>query len=223
MAANPRTERRERPRERRRESKSLRREQLIQATLDTIAAKGYAGATLADVADSAGLSRGIVNFHFESKDKLFLATLEHLSASYSAHWKTALGSAGPAPADRILALVLCDLDDAVCNERIIAAWFAFWTEASNRADFRELCWSHDEDYLSAIEAVCAELKKEGAYGFSPKLLGAVMYSMQEGLWLRLMVGGARSRSEAEAIAREALASLFPRHFDKRGRKRATLL
>ena len=30
---------------------------------------------MADVADGAGLSRGIVNFHFESKEKLLIATL----------------------------------------------------------------------------------------------------------------------------------------------------
>ena len=49
---------------RRREPKALRREQLINATIDSLAKRGYAATTLADVADGAGLSRGIVNFHF---------------------------------------------------------------------------------------------------------------------------------------------------------------
>jgi AcrR family transcriptional regulator len=203
--------------ERRRESKEVRREQLMRATIQTIAAKGYAGTKLADVAVTAGLSRGIVNFHFESKDKLFLETLHFMSEEYTAHWRQALETAGPSPAARIEALVLCDLDAAVCSDAMISAWFAFWAEASNRADYRKLCWSHDDDYLQRMEEVCTALKAEGDYAFDPAQIGALVYSMQEGLWLRLMVGGgSRTRREALGIARAALASLFPRHFDEDG-------
>ena len=43
-------------------TKALRRQQLIDSTVDSIAKRGFSGTTLADVADGAGLSRGIVNF-----------------------------------------------------------------------------------------------------------------------------------------------------------------
>lgn len=208
--------------QRRRESKEVRREQLVRATIETIARKGFAGTTLADVADQAGMSRGIVNFHFESKERLFLETLHFMSDEYTAHWQTALMKAGPPPAARIEALVLCDLDEAVCNDRMIAAWFAFWAEAATRTDYRALCWSHDEGYLSAVETVCRDLKSEGGYAFDPGRIGALVYSMQEGLWLRLMVGGARSRGDALAVARAALSSIFPAHFDHDGRRRAAV-
>ena len=73
----------------RRAPKALRREQLINATIDSLALRGYAATTLADVADGAGLSRGIVNFHFESKEKLLVETLQFLSDEYSANWREA--------------------------------------------------------------------------------------------------------------------------------------
>lgn len=205
--------------ERRRESKEVRREQLIRATVDVIAANGYAATTLADVAEAAGLSRGIVNFHFESKDKLFLETLHFISDDYTAHWRRALDAAGPLPADRIEALILSDLDEAICNDRMISVWFAFWTEAANRPDYQKLCWAHDGDYSSAIEAVCRDLKEDAGYPFDPEQMGALVYSMQEGLWLRLLVGGARSRDEALGIARTGLGTLFPAHFDNTGSRR----
>ena len=56
---------------------------------------------MADVADGAGLSRGIVNFHFESKEKLLVATLQYMADEYSAHWRHALHKAGDDPARQL--------------------------------------------------------------------------------------------------------------------------
>ncbi|TIU43039.1 MAG: TetR family transcriptional regulator, partial [Mesorhizobium sp.] len=97
----------------RKASKEVRRLQLIEATM-------------ADVADGAGLSRGIVNFHFESKEKLLIATLQHMYDEYSAHWRTALQKAGDDPARQLQQLVWADFDRSICNKRKLAAWLAFW-------------------------------------------------------------------------------------------------
>ena len=55
-----------------------------------MARKGYAGTTMADVAKAAGLSSGIVNFHFETKEKLLVDTLRALAEEYRANWHAAL-------------------------------------------------------------------------------------------------------------------------------------
>jgi AcrR family transcriptional regulator len=85
----------------RKASKETRRLQLIEATIDSLARRGYADTTLADVADGAGLSRGIVNFHFESKEKLLVATLQFMADEYANHWYSALEKAGERPADQL--------------------------------------------------------------------------------------------------------------------------
>ena len=74
----------------RKASKETRRLQLIDATIDSLAKRGFSDTTMADVADGAGLSRGIVNFHFESKDKLLVATLQHMAEEYAGHWRAAV-------------------------------------------------------------------------------------------------------------------------------------
>src|SRR5262245_4551931 len=78
----------------RKAAKDVRRLQLVEATIDSLAKRGYAETTMADVADGAGLSRGIVNFHFESKEKLLIATLQHMSDEYAGHWRATLEKAG---------------------------------------------------------------------------------------------------------------------------------
>ena len=101
----------------RKASKETRRQQLIEATIDSLAKRGYAETTMADVADGAGLSRGIVNFHFESKEKLLVATLQYMADEYSVHWRSALQKAGDDPARQLGALVAADFDRSICNRR----------------------------------------------------------------------------------------------------------
>ena len=72
----------EKVKSRRTASREQRRQQLIDATMKCIARKGLTGMTLSDVANEAGLSQGIVNLHFESKENLLTETLLSLADEY---------------------------------------------------------------------------------------------------------------------------------------------
>ena len=86
-------------------SRDQRRQQLIDATMRVLSRKGYAQTTLSDVALEAGVSHGLVNFHFESKEKLLTATLLFLSDEYRNNWVAALETAGDTPAHKLAALL----------------------------------------------------------------------------------------------------------------------
>ena len=197
----------------RRASKETRRHQLIEATIDSLARRGYSETTMADVADGAGLSRGIVNFHFESKDKLLVATLQSMADEYSDHWRAALRKAGDDPARQLQALVAADFDRAICNKRKLAAWCAFWGEARSRPTYQALCGARDKAYQNVFVELCAALKRLGGYGFDPASTALGLSAMLEGLWLRLMMETEDvTREIAAHAAQEYLASVFPRHF-----------
>src|SRR5262245_26310324 len=72
--------------------KEARQKQLIEATISSIGRHGYAGTTLNHVAGAAGLSPGIVNFYFKSKDQLLAATLAKLADEYESIWMAAIES-----------------------------------------------------------------------------------------------------------------------------------
>ena len=127
---------------------------------------------MADVADGAGLSRGIVNFHFESKEKLLVATLQYMADEYSAHWRAALQKAGDDPARQLLTLVAADFDRSICNKRKLAAWCAFWGEAKSRPTYQALCGARDEAYQNVFIDLCRGLKTDGGYDFEPHVDGA---------------------------------------------------
>jgi TetR/AcrR family transcriptional repressor of bet genes len=170
---------------------------------------------MADVADGAGLSRGIVNFHFESKEKLLVATLQHMYDEYAAHWRAALEKAGDDPASKLQALVAADFDRAICNKRKLAAWCAFWGEAKSRPTYQALSGARDQAYQGTVVSLCGLLKQDGGYDCDPESIALALSAMLEGLWLRLMMGTQDvSRETALNGANAFLASAFPKHYPR---------
>jgi TetR/AcrR family transcriptional repressor of bet genes len=202
----------------RKASKETRQQQLIEATIDSLAKRGYSDTTLANVADGAKLSRGIVNFHFESKEKLLVATLQYMSDEYAAHWAAAFEKAAPTAAGRMWALINADFDRKICTKRKLAAWCAFWGEAKSRPTYQALCGASDLNYQNTFVALCAELKTEAGYTYDPEPMALGICSMMEGLWFRLMMNDGLTREKALGAAIEYVAAVFPKHIATTGIK-----
>ena len=113
-------------------SKERRRQQLIDATIKCISKKGLGSTTLSDVAKEAGLSQGIVNLHFDSKDNLLTETLRYLSEDYKLHFTHTLEKSPPDPASRLLAIMEMDLQPAVCDRKKLAVWWTKWWPTRRR-------------------------------------------------------------------------------------------
>jgi len=195
-------------------SKEARRLQLIQATIRSIARHGLADTTIASVSHEARLSLGIVNLHFQSKERLLLETLQFVTDEYKDAWEKALAHAGPSSAERLYALLGVDYDKSVFDRNKIAVWFAFWSETKSRPTYRKLCAERDRGYDTMLTELVAEVIREGAYrSLDPDLVANGLAAMAEGLWLDLLVNPQEmSRDRAHSILRLYLSCLFPKHF-----------
>ncbi|MFF5214601.1 TetR/AcrR family transcriptional regulator [Micromonospora sp. NPDC000442] len=58
-----------------------RRAQLIEVTIELVADRGYAGASLAAIAERAGITKAAVLYHFPTKDAVVRAAHEHALAA----------------------------------------------------------------------------------------------------------------------------------------------
>jgi betaine-aldehyde dehydrogenase len=65
-------------------AEDLRRRQLVEATIDTMAEVGFAATTLALIGQRAGVSPGLISHYFDDKDGLLEATLRSLAAPLAA-------------------------------------------------------------------------------------------------------------------------------------------
>ncbi|NGM45183.1 TetR/AcrR family transcriptional regulator [Rhodobacter sp. SGA-6-6] len=196
-------------------SREARRAQIIEATIRTLATRGLARTTLTEVARIAGLSHGLVLFHFETKEGLLAETLSALAEEYRQNWQAALEAAGPSPAQQLAALIEADFSPAICTPDRLAAWCAFWGEAQSRPMYQESCGEKDAAYNATMEAICARLMEEGGYSGQPARLARILRVTVEGVWLDMMtMAEPYSMAEALATARTCAARLFPRHFEE---------
>lgn len=192
-----------------------RRQQLIDATMKCIAKKGMGSTTLSDVAGSAGLSQGIVNLHFESKDNLLNETLRYLADEYRTQFDKALRNAGPAPADKLQALMELDLRASICDRRKVAVWFAFWGEVKSRPAYQRICGEFDRYYDSVVEDLCRDIIAEGDYeNLDANAMALALTSLTNGLWLSCLISPQTwDRKIAANSVQTILNNVFPKHFD----------
>lgn len=59
-------------------TEEARRAQIVECAIDTIAELGYARASLAEIAKRAGISKGVISYHFAGKDELVERVVEHV-------------------------------------------------------------------------------------------------------------------------------------------------
>lgn len=67
----------------RQEQKEARREQILNAGLDLFVRNGYHGTTTKDIAETLGISQGLMFHYFKSKDELYIELLTELTKSMS--------------------------------------------------------------------------------------------------------------------------------------------
>jgi TetR/AcrR family transcriptional regulator, transcriptional repressor of bet genes len=195
-------------------AREKRRDQLIQATINCVANKGFSATTMADITSEAGLSLGIVNLHFQSKEKLLMETLEYLAEEYKGLWEKALDESGPEPAAKLAALIELDFSKGVAERKKLAVWFAFWGETRSHPDYIKTCAAYDRHYAKRETELFAELISEGKYqDLDARILTTTLDALTEGLWLdMLLMQNKIDRNQAKAIVMSYLHNILPGHF-----------
>ena len=89
-----------------------RRDQLVDCTIDAIAELGFARASVSEVARRAGVSKGVVSYHFAAKEDLIRAVIADV-----------IGSMAEFLEPRLLAA-----DPAQFPERFVASYITAWVE-----------------------------------------------------------------------------------------------
>ncbi|MEU8824227.1 TetR/AcrR family transcriptional regulator [Streptomyces sp. NPDC048636] len=76
------------PREAKQDRSRATRQRLLEAAVSCLAEHGWAGSTVAVVAERAGVSRGAAQHHFPTREDLFTAAVEHVAEERSAELRT---------------------------------------------------------------------------------------------------------------------------------------
>ncbi len=197
-------------------SKETRRQQLIDATIKSIAKFGLSGTTMTTVTEIAGLSRGLANFHFETKQNLFEETLRYLAHEHHQHWKTQYEKASLAPAAKLHSIVAAHFHPTICNRKKLAVWYGFFGEASTRASYRKLVNDIDAERREISLELCHQLIEKGGYkNVDAEDVTLTLEGLYDGFWLNfLMNPGELRRRESMKRVERYLWRVFPNHFER---------
>jgi TetR/AcrR family transcriptional repressor of bet genes len=195
-------------------SKEVRRRQLIEATIESISKFGISGTTMTTVTGFAGLSIGIVNFHFKNKHTLFEETLRFLAEEHRDQWRMSVKNAALTPEAKLLAIADAHFHPNICNRKKLSVWFGFYGEAAYRASYRKIMTEIDEERWEISTDLCRQIVNNGNYNTAvPEDVANTLEGIYDGFCLNILIyPGEFSRDDAKKQVHKYLASVFPIHF-----------
>jgi TetR/AcrR family transcriptional repressor of bet genes len=128
-----------------------RRQQIIEALVIVMAQKGYEKASIADVAQQAGLTQGLIHYHFNNKQEILLAVLEDLINQHKVRLEEKLeGKKDPLSQLETFIDFHLKLDNSA-DPNMLNCWIMLSGEALRQEKVRE-------SYQQAVNSIVERLK-----------------------------------------------------------------
>jgi betaine-aldehyde dehydrogenase len=178
----------------------VRRRQLVEVTIDSLAELGYVGTTLAQIAARAGVSPGLVAHYFGDKDGLLDAAFRSLASRVGDHVRRRLRQVS-SPRGRIQAVIDANLSPEEFEQRTGTAWLAFWGQVLQVPSLKRVQAAYQRRTLSNLRISLKKLVPPD----EAQRLAAMIAAMIDGVWLRAALSGWR---EADSESARALLTSF---------------
>ena len=165
-----------------------RREQILAATREVVAEKGFRALRVSDVAKRSGASSGTVHYYFETKHDLMHAAFEWNFHASQARRNPLVESVAD-PRDRLRAFLNSYLP---VDEVVIESWYMWielWTAALHDPELRELNETVYGEWRHTVAGIIREGQDRGFFvEGDPVLLANGLVSMVDGLALQVLLG-----------------------------------
>lgn len=175
-------------------SLTQRRAQILAATYSVAAQRGLDGITVRRVAGKAGVSTGLVLFHFRTKDQLTIALLDWLLETTTVlHVGDAIARIA-SPFERLLALVQQEMDRLTSEPRRILLFFDYWARGIRHAGIRNKMRRELARYRLAFRPMAEEViqsEPRRFRGVTAEALAALSVSFIKGCALQSMIDSRR--------------------------------
>ncbi|GAB4586601.1 TetR/AcrR family transcriptional regulator [Nocardia sp. IFM 10818] len=163
-----------------------RRRQIIASAVEVISEVGYANASLARIAEHAGISKGVISYHFQGKDDLMTQLVIQLYVS-AAEVVAPEVIAAVGARKRVLAYIESNLGFIDANRRYVAALTEVvrnLRDADGRLHFAS---SDESEILEPLVELLREGQREGEFGeFDPMFMGKSIRDAIDGAGARVV-------------------------------------
>jgi AcrR family transcriptional regulator len=141
---------------------AIRKVQIVEAARRVIARKGIQGASLSEIEQEAGVSRGVLTYHFRSKEDIILAVFDATVAQMKAEARAGhLGDrAGWERFEAALGFILTQKSQ---DDPLDCLQYTFLAQMSHRDDFRARLAAEYAAMRNDVAADLAERATEGGH------------------------------------------------------------
>ncbi|GII80200.1 hypothetical protein Sru01_51820 [Sphaerisporangium rufum] len=188
-----------------------RRAQIAEALLRIAGSKGLHAVTMRSVAAEAGFAVAVVQYYFESKEKLLLFALQHLAHRLAERVRARVGAAGPGAGGlRAVEAVLTEAVPADEESRIfhlVYTAYAVLSVTDPALAAQPFLDAPDRMQAFVADRLCeARDTGEAAANLDPEIEAAGLLAMSAGLGTSVLLGQ-RTADQALHILRHHLARL----------------
>lgn len=181
---------------------------IVAAMRASVAERGTAGSTFDQVARAAGVSRGLLHYYFGTKERLLVEVVRHDCDVRTAALASALAEAGSA--DDVIAVLVAGLDDVVRNDpAFVTLLFELFVLSRRHADVAAEFGALLARLREQLAAVLRAKQAEGVLvlGAEPDAVADVIFSLGDGMMLRLLADGERDFTAAIAAGVQCVRAL----------------
>ena len=137
-----------------------RRRQIVEAAIATVAGQGFGSASLAAIARTAGISKGVISYHFSGKEELMQACVDQIYNGISERVVPKLE--GLAPLEMIREHILAVAHEGLTHRDELVAVGEIVTHLRDKDGKRLYSISDNELLYRALEAMYGYGRAEGA-------------------------------------------------------------
>ena len=191
----------------------LRREQIMQGLLSVMAERGYERASIAQIGKAAGLSPGLIHYHFDNKEAILLGLVEVLVTGLRERLDDLTQRAGDDAWERLFAVTDAFLATGRGSDpRATTAWVVIGAEAVRLPEVRKAYAAATAEHEALIRSRLVDvLRAEGrATRKVRKLSAAVLAYVAGAFQLSVAAPDTIPRGFAAPTARDFIRGLVER-------------
>ncbi len=185
-----------------------RRRQIVETAIETIAAHGYSQASLAEIAKKAGISKGVISYHFDGKEELLDEILRSLLRKPAEFVKERVDSAGTA-LEKLGAYVAANFEFMKSHRVGYVALVALWGQRYGAGDESSLNAEAYEPSRHYLAHILEEGRKTGEMRPLPvRTTASLVQAAIDGVMLQWVFD---EESIDLDVARDEVTEMLTRH------------
>ncbi|MEM7360062.1 MAG: TetR family transcriptional regulator C-terminal domain-containing protein [Pseudomonadota bacterium] len=156
---------------------------LIEATLESLMDEGMQGCSVRKISDRAGVSVGLVNYHFESIHHLVAAAYGHLALTFLNRAIETAATYKEHPRKQLSVFLQEIFHSEVMQRRVLRAWLVFWGLIDSAPPIQAAHQASNGAFTQYLQSIFDNLAQQTKLNLPPKMAAIGLTAMIDGLWL----------------------------------------